>query len=180
MSVSTMPPRRLLPRLPVTQPHAVPRGDLRCRRIDLGKGKAMTTRRFIKYRADYKYQLAEDYQMNIPIQPRADIVTGFIELDTAGKLTVKNGYAWDGPSGPVVDTNENLRASLVHDALYQLMRNGDLRAHVHRKTADELFRDLCKADGVSSFRANVYYRVLRRFGKPAASPQNKRVVMRAP
>ncbi len=140
----------------------------------------MTTSRFIRYRADYKYQLAEDYEMNIAIRPIADIVTRFIELNTAGKLTVKNGYAWDGPSGPVVDTDENLRASVVHDALYQLMRNRLLSDRVHRKTADELFRDICKADGVSSFTANVYYKALRRFGKPAASPQNKRVVMRAP
>ncbi len=140
----------------------------------------MTTTRFIKYRADYKYQLAVDYQMNIPIQPKADIVTKFIKLNTVGKLTVKSGYAWDGPSGPVIDTDKNLRASLVHDALYQLMRNRLLSARVHRKTADKLFRDLCKADGVSSITANVYYRALRRFGKPAASPQNKRVVMQAP
>ena len=140
----------------------------------------MRTTSFIKYRADYKYQLAEDYQMNIPIQPNANIVTTFIELDTLGKLTVKNGYAWDGPSGPVIDTDENLRASLVHDALYQLMRNSHLNARVHRKTADEVFRDICKADGVSSFFANRYYDVLRKHGKPAASPQNKKVVMRAP
>ena len=33
-------------------------------------------------------QLAEDYQMNIPIQPNADIVTAFIDLDTQGKLTL--------------------------------------------------------------------------------------------
>ena len=140
----------------------------------------MTTKRFIRFRADYKCQLAEDYQMNIPIQPKADIITGFIKLNTVGRLTVKNGYAWDGPSGPVVDMRQNLRASLVHDAIYQLMRNNLLSAHVHRKTSDKLFRDICKADGVSSITANVYYKSLRRFGKPAASPQNKRVVMRAP
>ena len=93
---------------------------------------------------------------------------------------MKNGYAWDGTSGPVVDTVENLRASVVHDALYQLMRNRLLSARVHRKAADELFRDICKADGVSRIKANVYYKALRRFGKPAASPQNKKVVMRAP
>jgi hypothetical protein len=140
----------------------------------------MTTRAFIRNRADYKYQLAEDYQMTIPIRPAVDIVTQFIDLNTAGRLTVKSGYAWDGPSEPVIDTDENLRASLVHDALYQLMRNLLLSSRTQRKTADELFRDICKKDGVSRFRANVYFHALRRFGRPATNPQNKRVVMRAP
>ena len=73
-----------------------------------------------------------------------------------------------------------MRASLVHDALYQLMRNKELNARTHRKTADGLFRDICKDDGVSSFRADVYYRALRKFGKPAASPENKKKIHRAP
>lgn len=140
----------------------------------------MTTRRNIRYRADYKYQLAENYEMSIPIRPGADILTPFIKLRTNGMLTVTNGYAWDGPSGPVIDTRENLRASLVHDALYQLMRERLLSGHTHRKTADEIFRDICKADGVSAFRANIYYRALRNFGLAASQPQNKRVIMSAP
>ena len=138
------------------------------------------TRGYIRYRSEYKHQLASDYGINIPIWPAKDIVTEFIELDTEGELTVRKGYAWDGPSGPVIDTPENMRAALVHDALYQLMRNRKLNVKTHRKAADKLFRDICKEDGVSSFRANVYYKALRRFGKPAASPENKKKIHRAP
>jgi len=138
------------------------------------------TRGYIRYRSDYKYQLASEYRIKIPILPAEDIATEFIDLDTGGELTVKNAYAWDGPSGPVIDTPENMRASLVHDALYQLMRNKELNARTHRKAADGLFRDLCKKDGVSSFRANIYYKALRKFGKPATSPKNKKKVHRAP
>lgn len=138
------------------------------------------TRGYIRYRSEYKYQLASEYRIKISILPAENIVTEFIDLDTSGELTVKNAYAWDGPSGPVIDTPENMRASLVHDALYQLMRNKELNARTHRKTADGLFRDICKDDGVSSFRANVYYRALRKFGKPAASPENKKKIHRAP
>jgi hypothetical protein len=98
----------------------------------------------------------------------------------AGDLLIKEGYAWDGPSGPVKDTEENMRGSLVHDALYQLMRNKEISARTHRKAADQLFKDLCKADGVSNFTASVYYKALRKFGRPAASPQNKKKVHRAP
>lgn len=135
---------------------------------------------YIRYRSDYKYQLASKYQIDIPIFPAEDIETEFIDLTTEGALTVKNKYAWDGPSGPVPDTSENLRASLVHDALYQLMRHEHLKSRTHRKTADKLFRDICKEDGVSSFWANTWYRGLRRFGKPAASPQNKKKIHKAP
>jgi hypothetical protein len=134
----------------------------------------------IRYRSEYKYQLANPYQIDIKILPATDIVTDFIDLDGAGKLTVKKGYAWDGPSGPVIDTKENLRASLVHDALYQLMRNEELKTRTHRRAADRLFREICKEDGVSTRVANVYYKVLRKVGKPAASPENKKNIHRAP
>ena len=138
------------------------------------------TRGYVRYRSEYKYQLASDYKINVAILPTEGIVTEFIELDTRGELTVKNAYAWDGPSGPVIDTPENMRASLVHDALYQLMRNNELKSRTHRKTADKLFRAICKEDGVSSFKANIWYKGLRKFGKPAASPMNKKKIYRAP
>lgn len=140
----------------------------------------MTTKGYIRYRSDYKYQLAEGYAINTPIKPKTDIKTDYIDLDTAGNLTVKKGYAWDGPSGPVKDEKENMRASLVHDAFYQLMRIETLKTRTHRKAADQLFKDLCKADGVSNLRASVYFKALRKFGKPAASPQNKKRIARAP
>lgn len=140
----------------------------------------MATRGYIRYRADYKYQLANDYSISISIKPKSDIDTDFIGLDTDGNLLVKKGYAWDGPSGPVIDTDENMRASLVHDALYQLMRHEHLAARTHRKAADQLFKDICKEDGVSNYWASAYYKALRRFGKPAASPQNKKIIHRAP
>ena len=140
----------------------------------------MATQGYIRYRADYKYQLANDYAQNISIKPKENIETSFINLDSEGHLLIKSGYAWDGPSGPVIDTEENMRASLVHDALYQLMRNQELSKRKYRKAADQLFKDMCKEDGVSNFRASAYYKALRKFGKPAASPQNKKVVHTAP
>ncbi len=140
----------------------------------------MSTKGYITYRSDYKYQLAEGYVINISIKPKSNIESEFINLDINGKLKVKKGYAWDGPSGPVKDTKKNMRASLVHDALYQLMRNEQLSSRTHRKAADQKFKDICKADGVSNSKASTYYKALRKFGKPAASPKNKKKVVRAP
>jgi len=140
----------------------------------------MATDGFILYRSEYKYQLAEGYSIKISIKPKQDVENEFIHLDTEGKLLIKSGYAWDGPSGPVIDTDENMRASLIHDALYQLMRNKELSSRTYRKAADQLFKDICKDDGVSNFTASVYYKALRRFGKTAASLQTKKIVHRAP
>ncbi len=140
----------------------------------------MATKGYICYRADYKYQIANDYSISILIKPKSNIDTDFISLDVHGNLLVKKGYAWDGPSGPVIDNDENMRASLVHDALYQLMRNEYIATRTHRKAADQLFKDICKEDGVSKFWASAYYKALRKYGKPAASPQNKKIAHRAP
>jgi hypothetical protein len=105
--------------------------------------------------------LAEGYEVKLSITPKSDINTDFIALDVAGNLLVKRGYAWDGPFGPVKDNRENMRASLVHDALYQLMRSEEISARTHRKAADKIFKKMCKNDGVSNLAASTYYKALR-------------------
>lgn len=138
------------------------------------------TDKYIEYRSGYKYQLATDYHAQISIKPSDDIDTQFISLDKQGNLLVKSGYAWDGTSGPVVDTVNNMRASLVHDALYQLMRMRKIPVKDNKKKADKLFRKMCKEDGVLSPVAQVYYEALKKLGKPATDPKNAKPVRRAP
>lgn len=135
----------------------------------------------IQYRSGYKYQLESDYVVLTTIKPKQDIDTKYIALTTAGVLTVKCGYAWDGTSGPVMDTEENLRASLVHDAFYQLMRRRNLRPiKTYKDKADKLFRSMCKEDGVFSPVAQLYYEALKKFGKPATEPANVKPILFAP
>ena len=55
-------------------------------------------------------------------------------IDRSG-MSVQKDYAWDGPSGPTIDTRNSLRASLVHDVLYQAMREGGL-PRTFRRRAD--------------------------------------------
>lgn len=134
----------------------------------------------IHYRDGYKYQLTENYVVTIDIKPEVDIKTGYIDLSKDGQLFIKKSYAWDGPSGPTFDTKNFMRGSLVHDALYQLMRNELLDKEVHRKYADILLKDMCKEDGMSSIRAWWVYRAVRAFGDPAADPSGKKPVIIAP
>ena len=135
---------------------------------------------YIRYRSGYKYQVATSYSMRITIKPKKEIKTEFIALDAKGKLTIKAGYAWDGPSGPVVDTKENMRASLVHDALYQLMRLKKLSATAYKDSADKIFKNICIADGIPKKIASAYYLGLKLGGKPATDPKNKKKIHRAP
>lgn len=135
---------------------------------------------FIKYRDGYKYQLAVEYMINTGIKPKKEVNGKYIKLDLRGYLVIAEGYAWDGPSGPVVDTKENMRASLVHDALYQLMRQRHLSARAHKDKADRLFKKICIQDGVPSATAKIYYLGLKLGGKPATDPKNQKKVLRAP
>jgi hypothetical protein len=95
-----------------------------------------------------KYTVAEkDYHFETPLRPSHVIATTHIELDTSGKLTTKVGYTWDGPSNPGPDFPRFMRASLAHDALYQLMRLGRLpNSRGNRLYADRLFLQLLRED----------------------------------
>jgi hypothetical protein len=138
------------------------------------------TKKIIRYRAGYKYQLADDYQLATSIKPKTDQVLPFVSLDVDGNLSICSGYAWDGTSGPVIDTDSNMRASLVHDALYQLMRARKLSRSKYKDKAVRLFRTICIEDGVLSPLAGVYYQVLKRLGNPSTDPKNAKDVKRAP
>ncbi|CAD5373489.1 conserved hypothetical protein [Rubrivivax sp. A210] len=134
----------------------------------------------IAYRGGYKYQLRSDCVVAIPLRPPAPIDTEYIDLTTEGQLTIRKGYAWDGPSGPTIDTKNFMRGSLVHDALYQLMRENRLDRRIHRETADRILQSMCKEDGMSSLRAWWVYEAVRRFGDPAANPAEDKPVVYAP
>jgi len=134
---------------------------------------------YIKYRSGYKYQLVEEYVIDISIAPENNIYTDFIELDVDGKLVIKRGYAWDGPSGPTIDTLNFMRGSLVHDALYQLMRNG-LIGQKLRDKADEELKRICLEDGMTRLRAWLVHRGVRLGGGPAASPESLKEIHKAP
>lgn len=134
----------------------------------------------IRYRSGYKYQLASKYSITSGIKPTEPIDTEFIKLNTRGRLTIVRGYAWDGPSGPVIDTKENMRASLVHDALYQLMRHRKLNADAHKDKADRLFEKICIQDGVSRTIAQIYYLGLKLGGRPDTDPKKKKKIHKAP
>ncbi|MEQ9318387.1 MAG: DUF1353 domain-containing protein [Polyangiaceae bacterium] len=119
----------------------------------------------------YKYELQRRYEHPEPvaIRPATPVDHPFMTLSTTGALTVEDKYAWDGASGPVPDTPDVMRASLVHDALYQMIRQKLVPWNWgrNRKHADAAFRDTCIADGMSPAKATLLYHGLRLIGAPA-------------
>lgn len=119
----------------------------------------------IRYSAGYKYQLEAVYQHATGITPVAGMPGNrFVGMTPDGMLTIAAGYAWDGASGPAIDTHTIMRASLVHDALYQLIKIGALRIE-DRAAADRLLREICLQDGMLPIRAAWVYAAVRLFGR---------------
>jgi hypothetical protein len=121
--------------------------------------------------------VAETYEIEVPLDQTCG-VDGFIDLK-GGRLTIKKGYAFDGPSGPTFDTKSFMRGSLVHDALYQLIREGKIDQSC-RADADKLLRKICREDGMSWLRSRWVYHSVRMFGGAAARPSAIRKVETAP
>jgi hypothetical protein len=135
----------------------------------------------IAYKKGYKYWLARPYSIQIPILPKDAMVSsgGFISLNREGILSLKAGYAWDGPSGPTFDTNTFMRGSLVHDALYQLMREG-LLDNSYRLTADDILGGICRSDGMNRVRAWYVVFMVKRLAGAASAPKNRKSILTAP
>lgn len=107
----------------------------------------------IRYRCGYKYQLVNDYRVRVDILPDCDIETEFVQLTISGVLTIRHGYAWDGPSGPTFDTKNFMRGSLVHDALAGLLRDSYLERDKWFTAINRELKKICIEDGMSRIRA---------------------------
>jgi hypothetical protein len=133
----------------------------------------------ITYRCGYKYQLSKDYHLSVDIYPLRLVATDWLELSVQGSLLIRKGYAWDGPT-VAIDTKTFMRASLVHDALYQLMREGFLLEERWRKTADETMYKICLEDGMNWFRAWYAYTCVRIFSGGLSDPAYNHIQQTAP
>lgn len=112
----------------------------------------------------YKFKVEENFSIELPFKI-PDFVHPYASLKD-GILSVKRGYAWDGASGPIINTRDTLVASLVHDVLYQAMRLNLIKSSKeNRMIADKNFFEILKMNGVNSIRRKVWYFAVRLFGK---------------
>lgn len=119
----------------------------------------------IYYSRGWKYKLAHPYWVDLPEMDEFPEVTthDFLILDSRNRLFIKRNYAWDGPSGPAIDSKNFMRGSLVHDALYQFIREEHLPQSA-REAADAILYRICREDGMSLVRAKWVYWAVRKFG----------------
>lgn len=118
----------------------------------------------IYYTKGYEYQLEKPLVILTGVFPVKEGGNDFVYLEQNGLLTINKGYAWDGPSGPAIHTANFMRGSLVHDALYQLIRLGVLDEQVHRDVCDRLLQTLVLEDGMNKARAWWVYTAVHWFG----------------
>ena len=150
----------------------------------------------MKYRRikGYKYVLSKAEVVVLKYKFPLQITTKYINL-VKGVIEGQIGYAWDGASGPTIDDVTNMLAALVHDMLYQLMREGWLDRK-YRKAADKELRRIMIKEGLRCLRewdlkhwkgkkkkntrwnrtlvrvrANYYYHAVRWFGEANSHPE---------
>lgn len=128
----------------------------------------------------YKYQLERDCRGYVGIKaPRGGIHTEWVDLDEEGWMLIRAGYAWDGPSGPTIDTPSAMRGSLFHDACYQLLRLGLIDSS-QRGQADQVLHDMCTKDGMIPVRADLWKLVVNVFASIYAEEGTEPEVLVAP
>lgn len=132
----------------------------------------------MKFRKGYKYQVAEtiSYQTDIL---GFTIITTRLELNPEGLLTIRDGYAYDGPSGPVIDRRSNMSAAGIHDALCQLMRM-ELLPQCFCPVADREYAKQLEKCGAWPVTIKINMAGLRFMKGSYARPENRRKVYEVP
>lgn len=120
----------------------------------------------VQYRPSekYKFKLLAPYSIRTGLIPLQGAGTDFAYLSPTGLLQISKEYAWDGASGPAIDTVDFIRGSCVHDALYQLIRERQLSMEF-RAGADELLHTVIVQDDMWKIRAGWVYASVRIAGR---------------
>lgn len=128
-----------------------------------------------KYSSGYKYQLKSNVVIQTPLLPGTPrFIQGYVFLDTDGVLMIYRGYAWDGCTN-APDTDSNMLAGLVHDALYQMMQE-DVLDKSFKPMADEMLRDIMISQGSFKATADLFHLAVKEFGNKHMEPKKVNVL----
>lgn len=136
----------------------------------------------IKYTEGYKYRLEESYRCITQVKGFTanildiDTQVDWIRISADGEIFIREGYCWDGPSGPTIDSKDFMRGSLVHDAFYQLMRDGKIPQSC-RIDADRELRDICIEDGMPPMYAALVFSAVQEFAESSAIQQDPKILV---
>jgi len=130
----------------------------------------------MRFMGGFKYRLEEEFIIKTRIRvSRIADDKNFLRLEYNGWLIIRKGYSWDGPSGPTFDSDDFMIGSLVHDALYQLIREKLIERNWKRQADLELY-DLCRRSGMPYLRAQYVYWGVRWFADSSAVPGKTREI----
>jgi len=138
------------------------------------------TEGYVAYKKGFKYQLEEAAFCATGIIIPNRIETDSIIMDVNGDMWLAKGKAYDGASGPTLDTSDTMRLSAFHDAGYELERLGLLSRKPYRKKFDQLMYHLGREDGMWKIRIGYWLKGVRWFAGSAADPKNLKPVLYAP
>lgn len=144
----------------------------------------------IKYRDGCKYQLLETYTVKTPFKGMA-FQRPWSRLDEHGVMTLVSGLAWNGASGPTIDSPPSIFPSAEHDELYGAIETGDLFDGFNfAKRQVEVFKIRRRIDGyfcrrliecgMPKWRAHAWLWGVRKFGGSHAVPGKLQRVLSAP
>jgi hypothetical protein len=126
----------------------------------------------------YKYRVLRDIVVQTEIRG-FDVREKYFDILPNGHITVRAGYCWDGASGPTFDTPASMRGSLIHDIIYQCLREGQLLDGEYNKKkhstirllADREIYSMCREDGMRWVRASCWYMGVRLAGSKHCRPR---------
>lgn len=115
----------------------------------------------MKYKKGYKYQLVEDLVLPSDILPpnNQDIHTYYVSLLKNGDWVFKRGWAWDGVSGPMMDTKATFPGGCGHDGGAYLLRQGKLPPE-YKEPVDLWLPNLFLEYGMWEFRAKYAWKAV--------------------
>jgi hypothetical protein len=122
----------------------------------------------IHYLAGLKYRLDEPYRLKVQLDS-PNMVCRHVSY-TDGELLIDREFVWDGMTGMVYNEDAVIRGSLVHDAIYHLMRECNMKAS-NEKIADELLYKIVVEDGVSWLYAQFIWYYVKYLGKYGRDPR---------
>ncbi len=118
----------------------------------------------------WKYELKKDCVEAVDM-PGIEVDTEFIRIH-GGFMVIEAYYAWNG-ANVVPDSPDIMRASLFHDALYQLIKEKHLEKK-WRKYADQLLRDIYLREAYRLKREEKAKRELKRAHAKNRTPSGKK------
>jgi hypothetical protein len=142
----------------------------------------------VKYRKrkSYEFELLTEETFHTDVRGYGT-TTEFIHLSDEGLLTISKHYSWDGSSvplkrmiKPVWNSDKYCGiASLIHDALYQLIRDGNIPKSC-KTIADLTYRNMCILGGMGKLQAAWRYKALRWFGWSALHKKKVNQIIEVP